>query len=118
MTDRQLSEFAGRLKRIRRTHARGGGFEADGTLGQSFYTKQRRRQRGMPLRPMIFLVVAVVGFKGAALAGLGAADYAARIAALSEGSTLQQAGAFIMQVDPVTQMLADTLSPLIRDFAG
>ena len=110
-----MQNFRGRLSRIDKTHRRGGGFEAAGTLGQSFYTRRARRSRRRPvLRPALTVLAVFLCFKAMTLAHLGFADYNGRLEALRTGSTVQQIGAHLMAVDPITQAAAAGLKPLLR----
>lgn len=117
MTDKHRHEFHGRLKRIDDIHARGGGFEADGTLGQSYYTN-KRQDRGIPIRPFLYVLIAVIGFKAVLLASMGSADYLARVEALEAGGMLERAGAFMMRIDPLTGTVSELLAPLFENFSG
>jgi len=110
--DPQTSQFRKRLKRIDRIHRKGGGFEADGTLGQSFYTRQRRRGLSRVLRPILYMAGAVILTKAFLVADLGLDPYLERVANLENGSGLEQAGALLMRVDPVSLQVASLLAPL------
>lgn len=113
MSQIQTREFRKRLKRIDRIHRRGGGFEASGTLGQSFYTRQARRAARPVLRPALAMVVAVVAVKAVAVASMDEGAYLARVEALQAGTTGQRAAAFIMAPDPISQTLARLVTPLL-----
>lgn len=111
MRDPQTAVFRKRLKRIDRIHRRGGGFEADGTLGQSFYTRQQRK--GFPiLKPALYVFGGVIASKAALLISMGGDEYLARVADLQDGSSVERAGAFLMGVDPLTLKLAGLVAPL------
>lgn len=112
MSQTQTKEFRKRLKRIDRIHRRGGGFEASGTLGQSFYTRQARRAARPVLKPALAMIVAVIAVKGVAAASMDEGDYLARIEALQAGSMGERAVAFLMAPDPVSQSLARLVAPL------
>lgn len=110
--DPQAAVFNKRLKRIDRIHRRGGGFEADGTLGQSFYTRRQRRRSRRGLRAMLYMAGVVFGAKALLIADLGTSEYLQRVSNLEAGSTAEQIGAFFMQADPITLWLAQLLAPL------
>jgi hypothetical protein len=63
---------------------------------------RRRIAPRFPLKSLMGLVLAAFGFKIALFALLGAETYGARLAQLQTGSAVEQAGAWLMQPDPVT----------------
>lgn len=114
MRDPQKIEFSGRLRRIEKIHRKGGGFEAAGTLGQSYYTKSQRRGHVRPLmRSVVIVLSMIVLLKGALLAVLGSEAYAAKVVALKGGGLVEQIGGFVMGVDPVSVGIAQILAPII-----
>ena len=118
MKDPQHETFNQRLRRIEKIHRRGGGFEAEGTLGQSYYTEQERR-RGIPvLRPAVYMVFTVVASKAALLLQLGPEDYTARVAGLEAGTAVEQAGAMLMAPDPVSLAMAEWVTTLLESPTG
>ncbi len=115
MSNSQMQEFSGRLRRIEKIHRKGGGFEAAGTLGQSYYTKLRLRNQRRPLmRPLVILVAVVETFKGAMLASIGQEAYAAKLATLAEGSAVEKAGGFIMTIDPIAMTIAQAIGSVLN----
>ncbi len=110
MVDRNMQDFYGRLGRIDRIHQSGGGFEADGALGMSYYNARRKpaRRRGF-LAPVVLVMMTVIALKAGVLASIGPERYEERIAALRAGTGAEQAGAWVLQADPLTAMLADGL---------
>ncbi|QDC10486.1 hypothetical protein FHY55_15095 [Oceanicola sp. D3] len=113
MADPTMQNFAGRIRRIEKIHRKGGGFEASGTLGQSHYSKAKRTKRPV-LRPALTVLAVFVCFKALTLAHLGTADYTARLDGLRTGNTVQQMGAHLMAIDPITQAAAAGIKPLIQ----
>ena len=73
---------------------------------------KRGRRRGFPLRALTLLFLGFFAFKGFMLASLGDVTYNERVAQLSNGSPVEQAGAWVMQGDPVTVLFAE----VIKDF--
>ncbi len=113
MVDRNQQNFQGRLWRIRRDHAKGAGFEAEGTLGMSYYNAHRRR----PIRPRLLAMLLLMAMvftllKAGLLATRGEDMYEARLAALQRGSDLDRSGAWLLQIDPVTRRLAEAIRRL------
>jgi hypothetical protein len=113
VSERQVKQFDDRLKRIQRIQRRGGGFEAAGTLGQSYYTRLRRRAGRPVLRPALMTVAMLLLFKAVLLAHLGAGAYTARLEALASGGPVERAGAVLMAADPITLRLAEWIVPLL-----
>lgn len=114
MIDPILQNFKLRIRRINEIHRNGGGFEAAGTLGQSFYTYHRsRRDRRPVLRPALTVLAVFVCFKAITLAHLGAADYTGRLDGLRAGNLVQRMGAQLMAIDPITEAAAAGIRPLL-----
>lgn len=107
--------FEHRLRKIGRKRAR----LADGYVSKVgrdglIVFKPRRRQGGISLRGLVFLVVGFFCFKGLIMAHLGAPLYEERVETLRSGSIVEQVGGFVMQPDPVTQSIAAKLRPFLR----
>jgi hypothetical protein len=114
MVDRNMQNFYGRLGRIERTHEAGGGFEADGTLGMSYYRARRRPARRFGLLgPLVLVAMTVIAIKAAVLGTIGPERYEERLAALRSGSSVEQGGAWVLQADPMTAALAERLRAAI-----
>lgn len=116
MVDRNLQNFYGRLGRIENIHRAGGGFEADGTLGMSYYNsrRQRGRRRTGWLAPLALVAMAVLGLKAAVHATIGEELYEERVAELRAGGGLHQAGAYVLQADPLTVAISEKIGALIN----
>lgn len=107
MLDPNLRDFQGRVARIEKTHAAGGGFEADGTLGMYYYNSLKvRRRRGTWIFPLALVFATVLAMKAAVLATVGAEAYGERITALRSGGMVDVIGAWVLQADPVTVKLS------------
>lgn len=114
MVDRNMQNFYGRLGRIERIHAAGGGFEADGTLGMSHYRQAAPRARRFGLMaPLALVLMAVIAIKASVLASIGPGAYEERIARLQAGSTADHVGAYVLQADPLTVALAAQVRKLL-----
>lgn len=114
MVDRNLQNFYGRLGRIERIHDAGGGFEADGTLGMSYYNARRRplRRAGL-LGPLVLVAMTIIIIKASVFATIGAERYEERLAALRAGATVERAGAYVLQADPLTVAVAGQIRKLL-----
>lgn len=67
-------------------------------------TGERRRQitRAVPVRALMIMAAILLTFKGFLLFRLGFGVYTAKVASMQRGDTLDQVGAYLMQIDPVT----------------
>ena len=67
-------------------------------------TGARRRKIGrmIPLRAMMIIAAVLLTFKGFLLHQLGLSDYTAKVTSMAKGDTVDQVGAYLMQIDPVT----------------
>lgn len=116
MSDPSIAEFNTRIARIQKARAKGYGFEAEGTLGRSFYTRAYyRRHKNIPLlRPVLAALVLGVALKSMFLHQLGVQAYEARVAQLQQGEGVDRLGGFLMQVDPATEWAARQLGAFAR----
>ncbi|MDI3336505.1 hypothetical protein QKW60_08815 [Defluviimonas aestuarii] len=110
MVDRNLQNFYGRIGRIEKIHKAGGGFEAQGTLGMSYYNAQRRsaHRRGF-LAPLVLTLMTIVLIKSMIHASIGAAAYDERIVTLQAGEYADRVGAYVLQADPLTIAISDRI---------
>lgn len=114
MVDRNLQSFYGRLGRIEQIHDAGGGFEAKGALGMSYYKSHRRPARRVGLlAPLVLVLMTVVAIKSAVYASIGPEAYATRIEGMREGSSVERVGAYVLQADPLTVMIAERVRTLL-----
>lgn len=115
MSDMGLKTFENRLERIDKIHAAGGAFEATGALGRSYFDSVRPKGRKViPLRALALLLGGVLVFKAAVFAQLGGAVYQERIAALGQGNMAEQAGAWVLTADPITQILGALIASIFN----
>lgn len=116
MVDRNLQNFYGRIGRIEDIHRAGGGFEADGTLGMSYYNARRRRPRrriGI-LAPLVVVAMGIVGVKAMVHATVGAEVYEERLAELRDSEGVARTAAYVLEADPVTLILSAQLRGLLN----
>ncbi|WP_172298393.1 hypothetical protein [Pseudoruegeria sp. HB172150] len=66
----------------------------------------RSNRRWMPTWHLIFFVYLAVIIRIAVVAQIGPGGYNARLSQMQEGNILEQATAFVMQLDPVTKAIA------------
>jgi len=112
MGDPYIKEFRGRLRRVERIHRRGGGFEAAGTLGRSYYTAQARPRTSW-LKPLLLVVAGALLLKAILYVQIGPVDYAGRVELLSQGSQVEKIGAYVMQADSVTVFFGELLAEVL-----
>ncbi|MHA7876774.1 MAG: hypothetical protein ACX938_15260 [Roseivivax sp.] len=74
-----------------------------------FEHKPARRGRRWPLKLGLFLIVLGLGAKVGLVSALGTEAYAAHVEALETGNATERAGAFLMQIDPLTARAAEML---------
>lgn len=65
------------------------------------------------LRPVIFGLAGFLMFKSFLIAGLGAQVYAERVDRLEAGTVVEQAGAWAMQPDRLSQYIAGFIAPYL-----
>ncbi|MCI2394344.1 hypothetical protein MN186_07650 [Aliiroseovarius sp. N1F302] len=83
--------------------------ERDGLL----VPRQRRMRRGFPIKGLVLTLIGFMVFKGFMLSQVGALNYTDRLDRLAQGTLIEQAGAWVMQADPVTQAIAGQLAGLL-----
>lgn len=109
MADPNLSEFYDRVARIEKARALGYGFEAEGTLGRSYYHRRARRRRAL-LGPLLIVAACAIGLKATIHYKVGAAAYEDRVARLMSGEGFERLGGQLMQADPLTEYLSERLA--------
>lgn len=75
--------------------------------------KQTRQGPQVPVRGLILLTIGFTMFKAFVLVNIGRAAYDLRIDTLNSGTIFEQAGAWMLQVDPLTRFAAGLLSSVI-----
>lgn len=74
----------------------------------------KRQRRGFPIKGLIVAVIGFFAFKAFMLAAVGPVTYNERLAKLEKGTVIEQAGAKVLGIDPVTNMLASVTGPVLR----
>jgi hypothetical protein len=106
--DPNLNDFYTRVSRIEKSHAKGYGFEATGTLGRKASTRRRPRLLRLMKAPILALAVGL-GLKGVIHYYVGAQTYESRVSALAAGSGFDPVGAWLMHADPATLWISGQL---------
>ncbi|QYX57434.1 hypothetical protein K1T73_03260 [Roseovarius sp. SCSIO 43702] len=113
MTD-AMNGFGTRLKSLQRKHAKmARGYECKVGRDGLIVFRPKRRRPGVPWRGIALLVLGFLCFKGLVLAHMGPEGYAERVNEMRRGGAVEQAGAIVMQVDPVADFVARQLAPHI-----
>jgi hypothetical protein len=110
--DPNLNEFYSRVSRIEKSHAKGYGFEAAGTVGRKVPSKAGSRLAKL-LKPVLFALLLGFGLKGMIHYYIGAQTYESRVSALAAGQGFDPVGAWLMHADPVTLYVSSQLQALL-----
>lgn len=106
--------FDKRLKRIVRRHEKmSNGVVRTVTSDGLIVAKPRLYKPRFPLKGLIVVLMLGFLFKGFLFSYLGEAGYADRVATLKGGTLMEQAGAWVMQPDPVTYVVAQGISTIL-----
>jgi len=108
-------QFDKRVRRIVRGQSRRAANGAVLRMNSDGLIEARPRRRGprFPLKGLVLLIGAGMLFKGFLLAHLGGIAYSERVGILADGTIVEQAGAWIMQPDPVTLQLAEWIGQVL-----
>lgn len=63
----------------------------------------------LPGRSLVYLLLASIALKTALYVGLGAATYETRLDSLRAGTQVEQVAHWLLQIDPVTAYMIDTV---------
>ncbi|MEL6617536.1 MAG: hypothetical protein AAFP16_01575 [Pseudomonadota bacterium] len=115
MVDAQI-QFNKRLTSLHRKHkAMANGYTTHLRGDGLIVVKPRMRaRRNPPVRGLVYLALGFFVFKGFMFASLGDITYNERVAKMGNGTSVEQAGAWVMQADPLTQFLAGYIEPLTK----
>ncbi|WP_170332807.1 hypothetical protein [Ruegeria arenilitoris] len=114
MTGKQL-EFDQRVHRLNKKHAKlSRGYRATMRKDGLVVMKPQRVKSAVPLKALMGCFLGLFAFKVFLLTSLGASAYQYRVDSLAEGTSVEKAGAWVMQVDPVSKFLAAQVSSYLR----
>lgn len=120
MAESQLMEFYGRVAQYERARSQGYGFEADGTLGRSYYHRPKRRSLLRTIFGACAVIFILLALKAGIILFVGEGIYADRVERMNNGQDIDRLGAAILKIDPVSSFMVDQAqiwAPRIRDFA-
>ena len=103
-----------RLNRVVRNHDRMRRNGVVHRVGKDGLIRSRPRliRPRFPLKGALLIVVLFFAFKALLFAQLGAGNYGQKVEGLRSGSIVEQAGAVLMQEDPVTVAIGGFLKPV------
>lgn len=108
-------KFNERLTLLSEKHARmSNGYVASVRSDGLIVVRPRRARIAFPLRGLALLTVGFFVFKAFILAAIGPVTYNERLANLQAGNTLERAGAWVLQIDPLTDAIAGLTGPVLR----
>lgn len=106
MTVKQL-EFSQRVHRLNKKHAKlNRGYRATMRKDGLVVMKPQRIRSAVPAKMLLICLAGLFAFKTFLLTSLGASAYQYRVDSLAEGTSVEKAGAWVMQIDPVSEFLA------------
>lgn len=110
-----IGEFRSRLSRLERKYkGMSAGYDAKLRSDGLIVITPRRAKRRQFLMPVLIFVLGFMLFKGFLLMSLGPDSYDERVARLQEGTSVEQVGAFVMQADPVSEVIATQMGSVLR----
>ena len=113
MTGKQL-EFDQRVHRLSKKHQKmSRGYRASMRKDGLVVMKPQRVRSAVPAKVLLLCLVGFFAFKAFLLTSLGPSAYQFRVNSLNEGTLVEQAGAWIMQIDPVTEAVSAQLSKVM-----
>lgn len=106
--------FDKRLKRIVRRHDKmSNGVVRTVTSDGLIVARPRMYKPRFPLKGLLVVLALGFFFKGFLFAYLGELSYVERVATLQGGTVMEQAGAWVMQPDPATVMIAGGIQAIL-----
>ncbi len=114
MIGKQL-EFDQRVTRLNKKHAKlSRGYRATMRKDGLVVMKPQRVKSAVPAKVLLMCICGLFVFKTFLLMSLGASAYEFRVESLDQGTSVERAGAWVMQIDPVSEFLATQLSKFMH----
>jgi hypothetical protein len=110
--DPNLNDFYSRVSRIEKSHAKGYGFEAPGTVGRRVASRTGSRILKLA-KPLVLALAVGVGIKGVIHYFVGAQTYESRVSALAAGQGFDPVGAWLMHADPASLWVSEQLQSVL-----
>ncbi|WP_377193480.1 hypothetical protein [Ruegeria meonggei] len=106
MTVKQV-EFDQRVTRLNKKHAKlSRGYRATMRKDGLVVMKPQRVKSAVPAKVLLMCLFGLFAFKTFLMTSLGTSAYEFRVDSLAQGTTVEKAGAWVMQIDPVSEFLA------------
>ncbi len=113
MSGKQL-EFDQRVHRLNKKHAKlSRGYRATMRKDGLVVMRPQRVRSAVPAKVLLLSLVGFFAFKAFLLSSLGPTGYQSRVDDLNKGTQVEQAGAWVMQIDPLSQLLSVQLNKLL-----
>ncbi|WP_120634283.1 hypothetical protein [Ruegeria sp. EL01] len=113
MTGKQL-EFDQRVHRLNKKHQKmSRGYRASMRRDGLVVMKPQRVRSAVPAKVLLLSLLAFFAFKAFLLSSLGPSGYQYRIDSLNDGTSVEQAGAWVMQIDPLSEAMAVQLNKIL-----
>ncbi|NVO57166.1 hypothetical protein HW561_15335 [Rhodobacteraceae bacterium B1Z28] len=113
MMGKQL-EFDQRVNRLTKKHQKmDRGYRATMRKDGLVIMKPQRVRSAVPAKVLLLSLIGFFAFKAFLLSSLGPTGYQYRIDSLNEGTSVEQAGAWVMQIDPLSQLLSAQLNKVL-----
>jgi hypothetical protein len=108
-------QFKNRLRRLERKHsAMSKGYQAKLRSDGLIVMTPRRQGPRISARSVLLFLAAFFLFKGFLIANIGIDGYNDRVVRLEGGNTVEVAGAWVMQADPLALLVAEKIGPVLR----
>lgn len=110
-----IGEFRSRLSRLERKYkGMSAGYDAKLRSDGLIVITPRKAKRRVAWVPMAVFLLGFVVFKGFLMVSLGASSYDERVARLQDGTGVEQVGAFVMQADPLSTLVANKMGTVLQ----
>lgn len=109
------ADFDRRVRRLNKKHSRmSRGVVTSVTHDGLIVARPRVGAPRFPVKAIVIMIAVFFAFKGILMAQMGAAAYEDKVAMLQQGNDVEKAGAWVMQVDPVTVWLSERIQPYLN----
>lgn len=106
-----LYSFENRQKAVRRKHTRmAKGYVTKLNKHGVFVHEPDHKASGYVMRKLLIVLMGLLTFKSFVLFWLGSEIYQGKVDALSAGTAVDRAGAFLMQIDPISAQFAQVFA--------
>lgn len=108
-------DFEARTRRLIGKHTNmANGYKTKVQRDGLIVVKPKRKNSPISMRSFAIFLIAFFAFKGFLIANLGEQTYGERVAQLGNGTSVEKAGAMVMQPDVISQYIAQAIGPILR----